>query len=247
MSPPTRTTTTSTDQREARSATEETSGRWIPAPPRWRRPTIGSRRARQPCRHGGPRWRFRPSAQAAAASTGEDDVSDQALLRDLIDIPDEVHAGDFVLALAKGVGAEVARSPTTWSPTQLAAHFDQALGLITVGRGDGTAHGPPTWTARSAPARATSWRCCTRSSPATPDARGKKEPGGRRRQARPVAARAGSSCSCRTTCRRPDAWTRRILGGYVAHVVKRHPGAPLPAVLRGRRAARRRRATCAPA
>jgi hypothetical protein len=31
-------------------------------------------------------------------------VSDQVLLRDLVTIPDEVHAGDFVLALAKGVG-----------------------------------------------------------------------------------------------------------------------------------------------
>jgi hypothetical protein len=28
------------------------------------------------------------------------------LLRDLVSIPDEVHAGDFVLALAKGVGEE---------------------------------------------------------------------------------------------------------------------------------------------
>jgi hypothetical protein len=31
-------------------------------------------------------------------------VSDQVLLRDLVAIPDEVHAGDFVLSLAKGVG-----------------------------------------------------------------------------------------------------------------------------------------------
>jgi hypothetical protein len=31
-------------------------------------------------------------------------VSDQVLLRDLVVIPDEVHAGDFVLSLAKGAG-----------------------------------------------------------------------------------------------------------------------------------------------
>jgi hypothetical protein len=31
-------------------------------------------------------------------------VSDRVLLRDLVAIPDEVHAGDYVLALAKGVG-----------------------------------------------------------------------------------------------------------------------------------------------
>ena len=31
-------------------------------------------------------------------------MSDQVLLRDLVAIPDEVHAGDFVLSLAKGVG-----------------------------------------------------------------------------------------------------------------------------------------------
>jgi hypothetical protein len=30
-------------------------------------------------------------------------VSDQVLLQDLVAIPDEVHAGDFVLTLAKGV------------------------------------------------------------------------------------------------------------------------------------------------
>jgi hypothetical protein len=30
-------------------------------------------------------------------------VSDQVLLRDLVAIPDEVHAGDFVLGLAQGI------------------------------------------------------------------------------------------------------------------------------------------------
>lgn len=30
-------------------------------------------------------------------------LSDQVLVRDLVAIPDEVHAGDFVLSLAKGV------------------------------------------------------------------------------------------------------------------------------------------------
>ena len=53
----------------------------------------------------------------------------EVLLRDLVSIPDEVHAGDFVLALAKGIGEE--STITDYVVTeQLAGCFDQALGLI---------------------------------------------------------------------------------------------------------------------
>jgi len=45
----------------------------------------------------------RQSSGTAECGRGGRVVSD-VLLRDLIAIPDEVHAGDFVLALAKGVG-----------------------------------------------------------------------------------------------------------------------------------------------
>jgi hypothetical protein len=51
------------------------------------------------------------------------------LLRDLIDIPERVHAGDFVLTLSKGVGEESTIRDYVVTP-QLADCFDQALGLI---------------------------------------------------------------------------------------------------------------------
>lgn len=56
-------------------------------------------------------------------------MSDQVLLRDLVVIPDEVHAGDFVLSLAKGVGEK--STITDYVVTEpLANNFDRALGLI---------------------------------------------------------------------------------------------------------------------
>jgi hypothetical protein len=52
----------------------------------------------------------------------------EGLLRDLVAIPEEAHAGDFVLALAEGIGEE--STITEYVVTeQLAACFDQALGL----------------------------------------------------------------------------------------------------------------------
>jgi hypothetical protein len=53
----------------------------------------------------------------------------EGLLRDLVAIPEEVHAGDFVFDLAVGIGAE--STITEYVVTgQIAACFDQALGLI---------------------------------------------------------------------------------------------------------------------
>jgi predicted ATPase len=51
------------------------------------------------------------------------------LLRDLIDIPERVHAGDFVLTLSKGVGEE--STIRDYVVTEQLAHcFDDALGLV---------------------------------------------------------------------------------------------------------------------
>src|SRR5215470_5718511 len=61
--------------------------------------------------------------------SGRASMSGQGLLRDLVAIPDEVHAGDFVLSLAKGVGEK--STITSYVVTEpLAANFDRALGLI---------------------------------------------------------------------------------------------------------------------
>jgi len=51
------------------------------------------------------------------------------LLRDLIDIPGRVHAGDFVLTLSKGVTEESTVREYVVTE-QLAECFDDALGLI---------------------------------------------------------------------------------------------------------------------
>jgi len=51
------------------------------------------------------------------------------LLRDLIDIPERVHAGDFVLTLSKGVGEESTIRDYVVTE-QLARCFDDALGLV---------------------------------------------------------------------------------------------------------------------
>ncbi|MBA9004995.1 phage resistance protein [Thermomonospora cellulosilytica] len=51
------------------------------------------------------------------------------LLRDLIDIPERVHAGDFVLTLSKGVGEDSTIRDYVVTD-QLADCFDQALGII---------------------------------------------------------------------------------------------------------------------
>jgi chromosomal replication initiation ATPase DnaA len=56
-------------------------------------------------------------------------MTDEMLLRDLVSIPDEVHAGDFVLALSKGVGQKSTIADYVVTD-QLAVNFDRALGLI---------------------------------------------------------------------------------------------------------------------
>ena len=161
----------------------------------------------------------------------------EVLLRDLVAIPDEVHAGDFVLALAKGVGEE--STITEYVVTeQLAGCFDQALGLIksavetSASRaayldgsfGSGKSHFMAVLHAILR---------------GDPEARGKKgladvvakhDPWLRGRKFLLVPYHMPDSQSLDSA----------ILGGYVAHVSKLHPGTALPGRLPGRRADRGR-------
>ena len=55
------------------------------------------------------------------------------LLRGLLDLPDQVRKGDFVLNLADGVGAHAAETVRDYVETpQLVKCFDEALGLIVI-------------------------------------------------------------------------------------------------------------------
>jgi hypothetical protein len=74
-------------------------------------------------------WTVQGVSSNRRTAAWEGGVSDQVLLRDFVTIPDEVHAGDFVLALAKGVGEK--STITSYVVTDaLAANFDRALGLV---------------------------------------------------------------------------------------------------------------------
>ena len=156
---------------------------------------------------------------------------------DLVAIPDEVHAGDFVLGLAKGVGEK--STITDYVVTEpLAGNFDKALGLIKSAVETGSsraAYLDGSFGSGKSHFMAVLYAILD----GDPDARGKKgladvvakhDPGWR----------AAGSCSCPITCLTPQSLDSAILGGYVAHVIKQHPGKPLPAVYattatRGRR------------
>jgi hypothetical protein len=154
----------------------------------------------------------------------------EVLLRDLVFIPDEVHAGDFVLALSDGVAKESTIADYVVTE-QLAACFDRALGLIKS-------------TVETSSSRAAYLDGSFGSGKShfmavlhailrgNPEARGKKG-------LADVVARHDSWLRGRkfllVPYHLPDSQTldAAILGGYVAHVMKLHPGAPLPAVYRG--------------
>ena len=82
------------------------------------------------------------------------------LIKDLIEIPEAVHRGDFVLKLTEGV-TDPQKTVADYVVTdQLARCFDDALGFIHSALVDNTSkaaylHGS------FGTARATSWRCCT--------------------------------------------------------------------------------------
>jgi hypothetical protein len=63
--------------------------------------------------------------------------AEQPLLRELIDIPERIHQGDFVLRLTEGVQQTKATLDTYVITPQLRVAFDEALGLIGAALGDG--------------------------------------------------------------------------------------------------------------
>jgi len=147
----------------------------------------------------------------------------EVLLRDLVAIPEEVSAGDFVLALAKGIGEE--STITEYVVTeQLAACFDQALGLI-----------------RSAVETSSSRAAYLDGSFGSGKShfmavlhailRGKKGLADMVAQHDPWLR---DMKFLLVPCHLPGSQSldAAILGSYVAHVSKRHPGASRPAVYR---------------
>jgi hypothetical protein len=151
------------------------------------------------------------------------------MLRDLIDIPDRVLAGDFVLNLSKGVGEE--STVTEYVVTeQLADCFDQALGIIQsavssrVSRaayldgsfGSGKSHFMAVLHA------------VLRGDPAARGKAGLAE----------VVARHDGWLAGRSFLLVPyhmidsTSLESAVLGGYVAHVRRLFPGRPLPVVYR---------------
>jgi hypothetical protein len=160
-------------------------------------------------------------------------VSDQVLLRDLVAIPDEVHAGDFVLALAKGVG-EKSTIDDYVVTDQLAANFDHALGLIRSAletRASRAAYLDGSFGSGKSHFMAVLYAILDSDSDSHGAARGKKgladvvakhDPWLRDRRFLLVPYHLPEARSL-------DA---AILGGYVAHVAKTDPDKPLPAVYR---------------
>ena len=161
----------------------------------------------------------------------------EVLLRDLVAIPDEVHAGDFVLTLAKGVGEK--STITDYVVTeQLAASFDQALGLIKSAVETGASRAA--YLDGSFGSGKSHFMAVLHAIlRGDPDARGKKgladvvakhDPWLRGRKFLLVPYHLPDSQSL-------DA---AILGGYVAHVSKLHPGTAAARRLPRRRADRGR-------
>ena len=156
-------------------------------PPRPAAPARSGRHARQ----------HRPGHRPWTLREGTHDAMTAELLRDLIDIPERVHAGDFVLTLSKGVDAGV-HDPRLRGDPAACRCFDDALGLIqSAVERPGVAGGVPGRLVRlrQEPLHG---RCCTRSCAVT-----------RKRAARRAwwtwspsttsGWRAGSSCWCPTT------------------------------------------------
>jgi hypothetical protein len=153
----------------------------------------------------------------------------EVLLRDLVFIPDEVHAGDFVLALSDGVAKESTIADYVVTE-QLAACFDRALGLIK--SAVETSSSRAAYLDGSFGSGKSHFMAVLHAIlRGNPEARGKKG-------LADVVARHDSWLRGRkfllVPYHLPDSQTldAAILGGYVAHVMKLHPGAPLPAVYR---------------
>jgi hypothetical protein len=153
----------------------------------------------------------------------------EGLLRDLVAIPEEAHAGDFVLALAEGIGEE--STITEYVVTeQIAACFDQALGLIKSAVETSCSHAA--YLDGSFGSGKSHFMAVLHAIlRGAPEARGKEglaevvakhDPWLRGRKFLLVPSHLPDSSSLDTA----------ILSGYVAQVRKLHPGASLPAVYR---------------
>ena len=156
-------------------------------------------------------------------------MSDQVLLRDLVAIPDTVHDGDFVLTLAKGVQDK--STITDYVVTEpLAANFDKALDLIKSALETGASRAA--YLNGSFGSGKSHFMAVLHAIlKGDPDARGKKG-------LADVVAKHDRWLAGRkfllVPYHLPDSQSldAAILGGYVAHVAKEHPGAALPAVYR---------------
>jgi hypothetical protein len=149
------------------------------------------------------------------------------LLRDLISIPDRVLAGDFVLALSKGIG-EKSTIDQYVVTEQLAMEFDRALGIIQTAVETSSSRASyldGSFGSGKSHFMAILYAILR----GDPDARGKKG-------LADVVAKHDSWLRGRkfllVPYHLPDAVTldSAILGGYVDHVQKLHPDAVLPAV-----------------
>ncbi|MGE5232074.1 MAG: phage resistance protein, partial [Deltaproteobacteria bacterium] len=157
-------------------------------------------------------------------------MSGQALLRDLVEIPEEVHAGDYVLKLTSGIGERSTITDYVVTP-QLAGDFDRALGLIKVGiekNASQAAYLDGSFGSGKSHFMAVLHAILS----GDPDAREKKG-------LADVVHKHDSWLAGRKFLMVPyhivggQTLDAVILGGYVAHVAKAAPQAPLPAVFRG--------------
>ena len=153
----------------------------------------------------------------------------ETLISQLLDLPDQVHRGDFVLNLSEGVTSArpSGRCATTSSPPQLADAFDNALGFIQSaldGRNSKAAYLHGSFGCGQEPLHGRA--------PPAPAARrpgpGPRGPGAGLRQARLGPGQAVPARALPHD-RRPDMESA-ILGGYADHVRRLHPEAPWPGV-----------------
>src|SRR5260370_12221621 len=151
------------------------------------------------------------------------------LLRDLIDIPERVHAGDFVLTLNKGVTQASTITDYVVTP-QLARCFDEALGLVqsaVEGRASRAAYLDGSFGSGKSHFMAVLHAILS----GNPEARGKAG-------LVDVVAKHDHWLAGRTFLLVPyhmieaTSLESAVLGGYVDHVRKVMPGAPLPVVYR---------------
>ena len=161
--------------------------------------------------------------------------------KDLIDIPEAVHTGDFVMRLVDGRREQPRDARPLRRHPQLAEGLRQRARLHRVGDHARARARRRTSTAASARASATSWRCCTCSFSAIPSAA--RSPSSPRRSRATTA-----SCATQPFELVPfhmigaESMEQAIFGGYVEHSGDAIPDAPLAGRLRRRAALRTGRA-----